>query len=181
MRKFGAPWAIAGGWAIDLYLDRRSRSHADVDIAILRADQRRLWSDLCPRGAEYVNDGAARAWHPDTWLKLPTHEVHITTSDGRRVEILLNEHDPAAGDWVYRRDPRVRRPLGQVFRRAHRVPYLAPEIVLLYKSKLARSSDEADFALAMPVMELEARDWLRSALEITAPGHPWASIIARGV
>ncbi len=30
------PWWIAGGWAIDLHLGRRSRAHADVDVLVLR-------------------------------------------------------------------------------------------------------------------------------------------------
>ena len=71
MLDFDAPWGIAGGWAIDLYLDRQTRAHADVDIAILRGDQRKLWSSLHPRVAEYANEGVLRPWHPNAWLALP--------------------------------------------------------------------------------------------------------------
>jgi hypothetical protein len=179
MRHFDAPWAIAGGWAIDLYLDRHTRPHADVDIAILREDQRQLWTGLRPRGAEYVDSGVLRRWNPDAWLALPTHEVYVTTADGSRLEILLNEHDPARREWVYRRDPLVRRALDRTFRRTRDVPYLAPEVVLLYKSKSPRPCDEADFAATMPVLETEAREWLRTALDSTTPRHAWASAIAR--
>lgn len=175
MRPFDGPWALAGGWAIDLHLHRRTRPHGDIDIAILRGDQRELWNGLHPRAAEYVDHGVVRAWQPDTWLDLPTHEVHVTTAGGHRLEFLLNEHDAAVGDWVYRRDQRVRRPLDRAFRRARGIPYLAPEIVLLYKSKSPRARDEADFAAALPAMDSEARRWLRTALELVAPGHPWAT------
>ena len=34
-----APWFIAGGWAIDLFLGRKTREHADVDFALSRLDQ----------------------------------------------------------------------------------------------------------------------------------------------
>jgi hypothetical protein len=33
------PWCIGGGWAIDLWLGRVTRRHADVDVVILRRDQ----------------------------------------------------------------------------------------------------------------------------------------------
>jgi hypothetical protein len=42
MKDFGRPWAIAGGWALDLYFGFETRPHADVDIAILRPDQPKL-------------------------------------------------------------------------------------------------------------------------------------------
>ena len=42
------------------------------------------------------------------------------------------------GTWVCRRDPSIRRPLTDAIERTlDGVPYLAPEIVLLFKAKLA--------------------------------------------
>ena len=32
------PWAVAGGWAIDLHLGRQTREHGDLEVAIPRAD-----------------------------------------------------------------------------------------------------------------------------------------------
>ena len=40
MADFDAAWWMAGGWALDLWMERESRSHQDVDIAILRGDSR---------------------------------------------------------------------------------------------------------------------------------------------
>jgi hypothetical protein len=34
------PWFVVGGWALDLFLGRETRSHKDIDIAIFREDQR---------------------------------------------------------------------------------------------------------------------------------------------
>jgi len=48
MQGFRPPWAIAGGWAIDLYLGRVTRRHKDVEIAIFRGDQRTLHTHLSP-------------------------------------------------------------------------------------------------------------------------------------
>ncbi len=42
----GAPWWIAGGWAIDLQLGYDSRAHADIDVLMLRCDQHTLREHL---------------------------------------------------------------------------------------------------------------------------------------
>ncbi|HEX2021225.1 MAG TPA: amino acid transporter, partial [Candidatus Thermoplasmatota archaeon] len=34
------PWWIAGGWALDLFRGAASRPHDDLDVAILRDDER---------------------------------------------------------------------------------------------------------------------------------------------
>ena len=36
MRGFEPDWFIAGGWAIDLYLEKQTRLHDDIEIAIFR-------------------------------------------------------------------------------------------------------------------------------------------------
>jgi Aminoglycoside-2''-adenylyltransferase len=42
MCSFDAPWWVAGGRALDLWMGRQTRAHQDVDIAVLRADQKQL-------------------------------------------------------------------------------------------------------------------------------------------
>jgi hypothetical protein len=59
------------------------------------------------------------------------------------------------------------------------VRVLAPELVLLYKSKAPRPADEADFRAARPLLDAEARAWLRAALLGASPGHPWAATLDR--
>jgi len=74
--------------------------------------------------------------------------------------------DEADGDtWVFRRQPTVRRPLTEVIRRTpDGIPYLSPEIQLLYKAKLPREKDQEDFARVVPQLSPEERIWLRDAL-----------------
>jgi hypothetical protein len=91
---------------------------------------------------------------------------------------LLNEHDRETGEWVFRRDARIRRPLAGAFVQ-DRVPYLAPEIVLLYKAKAPSAKDDADFRTMRPHLQSDQRSWLRHALDVTAPGHHWASILSQ--
>ena len=39
LRGLPVPWWISGGWAIELFLGRRTRRHYDLDVTILRRDQ----------------------------------------------------------------------------------------------------------------------------------------------
>lgn len=57
------------------------------------------------------------------------------------------------------------------------LPYLAPEIQLLYKSKAPRERDEMDFAQTRPLLAPDARRWLRDALELANPGHTWIAAL----
>ena len=38
-KSLNIKWWIAGGWAIDLFLGKKSRGHLDIDVLILRKDQ----------------------------------------------------------------------------------------------------------------------------------------------
>ena len=39
LKDLNIDWYIAGGWAIDLYLGKKTREHLDIEIAITRTDQ----------------------------------------------------------------------------------------------------------------------------------------------
>lgn len=180
LRHLRATWAVAGGWAIDLALGRPTRAHADVDVAVFRDEQAALPTALPGWSFEVAIRGELVSWHSGERLALPVHEVHAhppAGAAGPRIEFLLNERDGA--DWVYRRDPGVRLPLARALRQGPAgLPVLAPEIVLLYKSKAPRPGDEHDFREARPLLDAEARTWLRAALLRAGPTHPWAAALA---
>ncbi len=90
-----------------------------------------------------------------------------------RFEVMLAASE---GDrWLYRRDPSVSLPLAGVGGvTVDGIPYLRPEVVLLFKARTTRPRDEQDFAAALPLMDGISREWLRRALETAHPGHPWA-------
>jgi hypothetical protein len=179
MCSFPAPWCVAGGRAIDLFLDRVTRPHADVDLAILRDHQALLRRHLRGWTFEKVVDGRRVAWPEGERLSLPTHEIHARSADERPLplELLLNKCD--GDEWVFRRDATVRLPLDRwiVDTRAG-IPALCPAIVLLYKAKSPRPGDEADFVHVFDALGAVRRAWLRAALERCHPGHPWISNVA---
>lgn len=178
------PWGVCGGWAVDLWLDRATRPHKDVDVALRRADQQVGFTYLHARGwsLAVAELGALTPIAPDAWLDLPKHTVWCRHPDHDPdfLELLLNE---AAEDrFVFRRDPAITLPAAQMWRATpsgHAI--LAPEIVLLYKSNdLARRHNQDDFAAALPTLDAAQRRWLAAALRRTAPGHPWLAALTDG-
>ncbi len=176
---FDRPWFVAGGWAIDLYLGRVTRPHGDVDVGLFRVDQDALRRHLTEWEFQKVEGGNLETWEEGEWLETPVHELHARREEGdpRHIEFLLNE---SSGDvWHFRRNHAVTRPLGEIhLRTPSRTPFLAPEVVLLYKAKKTTATDELDFCTVRPSLSEKARNWLRDALEVCHPGHHWTAVLA---
>lgn len=174
MRAFKPWWAVAGGWAIDLYLERVTRPHADIEIAVLRRDQAALQDYLAGWQWQQVSAGARSAWPRGEWLTLPIFELYCVNAAAEppQLEVLLNETDGA--DWVYRRDARIKLPLARCrLTSSAGVGFLCPEVVLLYKSKQPRAKDEQDFAAVVAHLDTPRRTWLRAAIATANPAHHW--------
>jgi hypothetical protein len=176
MRTFDAPWWVAGGRALDLWMGRQTRDHQDVDVAILRADQKYLHETFCGWDLYYVTpDHRLVPYHSHRWLEVPLHGVWVRpASDAPWLwEFLLNEHEDQ--QWVYGRNPAVRKPLDEFGVLAlGGVPILVAEIVLLYKAHELTEKDEADFRSALPHLRPSRKAWLLEALDETRANHPWA-------
>ncbi|HSX25106.1 MAG TPA: hypothetical protein VLG69_04025 [Candidatus Andersenbacteria bacterium] len=170
MEGFQKPWFVCGGWAIDLFLNQQTRQHADVDVGIFREDQQFLREYLNDWQIYKVVEGEAINLKKDELLELPIHELKALKGD-QEIEILLNNSD--ATDWVYRREETITYPKEKLTQYRDGIPYWAPEISLLYKTKETRSKDEQDFANVLPHLSQESRQWLKSAIEKTKPGHGW--------
>jgi aminoglycoside-2''-adenylyltransferase len=168
-------WWVAGGWAIDLGLGTTTRDHADLDIAILRRSQRAILGRLADWDLHLVTaPGVLEPLSPDEDVPPPLHAVWCRPNPTSEwaFELLLNDSDETS--WLFRRDNTVRMPLADIARQsADGVPYLVPEIVLLYKAKNVREHDVQDFEAALPSVDTRQRAWLREALEVVHPGHPW--------
>lgn len=168
-------WWIAGGWAIDLLLGRETRDHADLDIAMLRGDEIALPFVMRGWQIDIAHDGAFLPWSGKQPIDPPLHQFWTRRDPAGPwdLEVLLEDHDGAR--WLSRRDHRVTLPIDAFGRRtASGIPYVAPEIALFYKAKgWEIEKNAADFAVASRALDVLARTWLRDALVIAHPGHPW--------
>jgi hypothetical protein len=170
-------WWIAGGYAIDAFVDRFDRrSHEDIDIGLLARDQLALRA--CLRGWDlYCADppGTLRPWLPGEVLEEPVHDVWGRRGEAAPWQLALVLNTSCGDEWTYRRDERIRRPVAEIVWHTQGVPYLAAEVQLLFKSRTLRGKDEVDFGDTAPLLSDEQRRWLRAALELAHPGHPWAA------
>jgi aminoglycoside-2''-adenylyltransferase len=178
LREFPAPWFVCGGWAIDLFVGRQTREHSDLEIGIFREDQQAVRRHFLDWNPGKVVDGPSGPlivpWYDGEWLMLPIHQVKLYR-DGfspREFEFFLNDMD---GDrWLFRRMPEITLPRERLVRVADDgIPYVAPEVQLLYKARLTREQDVHDFGVAVPSMDADERSWLRRSLELFLPGHEW--------
>jgi GrpB-like predicted nucleotidyltransferase (UPF0157 family) len=176
LKEAAFPWFVAGGWALELFTGRVQRVHHDVDIIIPRSSQFELQEYLLERHWKLITPFEKRLerWPPHMRLELPRHQVHAHRDD-TFIDILLTDVDEV---WRYRREPLILRSKEKMSLRSENdIPYLAPEIVLLFKSRNTsnhgRTKDQSDFENALPNLEPERRAWLHWALVATAPDHPW--------
>jgi Aminoglycoside-2''-adenylyltransferase len=174
------PWWIAGGWAIDLFLGTQTRAHEDIDVQILRRDQhtvRALFGAWDMQAALPPPRDEARpflTWQLEGILDAAIHDIWCRPTPTQPWAIQLMIADTYDDMWRFRRTPTIMRPvatLGSIT--ADGIPYLVPEIQLLYKAKGLRPKDEADFTQTLPALNEERRHWLRNALAEAHPAHPW--------
>jgi len=80
LRGFTRPWYFAGGWALDLYLGKKTRPHEDIEIVVFRRDQFALREYLDGWSFQKAIPGEKRLepWSEGELLGPPIHEVHCT-------------------------------------------------------------------------------------------------------
>ncbi len=59
------------------------------------------------------------------------------------------------------------------------IPFLAPDIQLLYKAKHVRPKDQKDFERVLPLLDSKQRGWLAEQLRRFHPDGPWIAAIER--
>ncbi|HMM42336.1 MAG TPA: hypothetical protein PKA95_10575 [Thermomicrobiales bacterium] len=178
-----APWYVAAGWAIDLFLGYQRREHGDLEVAVphdrfgelMKAlDGFEVFVPVSGPGNWLVwpfdRAGELAELHHQTWVREP--------STGRwRLDVF---REPGDGDtWICRRDERIRLPYRDLIQRtADGIPYLRPEVNLLFKAKWSDlEKNKTDFAAVLPRLDPARRRWLAEALAIAHPGHPWIATL----
>jgi hypothetical protein len=213
LKDLNFEWLVCGGHAIDLFVGRETRGHKDLDIALFQ-EQRALavkyllekgWRVFEPdSGALYeiTHLNADKQLKSNLWCMTRNNTNYKLSSLGSNrfnvkqlnkeqkkldyIELLFNTHED--GFFIYRRNPNILRSLA-LYKMAYAgIPFLSPEIVLLYKSsfvqKLTQGTPEQpqtyiqdyrhDFSVCLPLMDDEQKQWLKKALETEyMDGHEW--------
>ena len=166
----GSYW-VAGGWALDLFAGRVRRPHSDVDVLVLARELDEVAATFTnPRPmVQHPETDTRRPWEPGEQLT-PGPDALIFPDDANPCQILLAASE--VDEWVFHRGRgTIRKPLTEVtLTSPDGTPYLAPEIVLLFKSRGGRPKDNEDFADVASLLNADRRQWLRERI---APDHPW--------
>jgi len=170
--SYSGNWMIAGGWGIDLFLNKETRNHHDIEIAIPRKDQNRIKEYLKSWDIYYIQKGEKKIWKDHIELILPIHEIHCYKREAE-IEILLNEFSD--DKWVFRRNPKIEYPMESVILKSEiGIPILSPEIILLYKAKNIKEKDNFDFQNIISKLETKKRNWLFNSISETYGfKHQW--------
>ncbi len=195
-------YAVCGGFALDLFLGYETRIHGDIDILAFWEDREAIITYMQSKGYivyEMLGGGKVHritdirvqeklrknifccteecelvrlydTEEPDVyWIDFQ----HTGLSKLNYIEFLFNEKTEE--EFVYVRDERVRRELKKAILETDGVPYLAPELCLLFKSTdIEREGYQQDFELTIGKLNTEQRTCFESAMELMYPeGHRW--------
>ena len=177
LASVSAPWYVAAGCALDLFRGTQSRPHGDIEIGV-PADR---FPEIRERFADLAADavGDRRIWESaDPEALAATHQTWLRDrrTNRYRLDVFREPHDGPT--WICRRDPTIRLPYQDIIRHdPEGIPYLVPELVLLFKAKAVRPKDQADFEGVVTMMEREQRESLRDLLTRVHPGHDWLAVL----
>lgn len=177
------PWAVCGGYGLELFAGRPIRPHGDVDLSLTEAARTKAIDFFLAKGwrlYEYRGMG-----------KVKPVAACADSEAGRNLMAVLDDHAPVQffpceeEELLYHQftpgmtelnfldllfSGEIRRP----FIERDGLPILAPEEALLYKA--ARPEEEAarqDFGAVYPLLDEAQRQWLHAALTRQFPGHVW--------
>ncbi|XHC26713.1 MAG: nucleotidyltransferase domain-containing protein [Phycisphaerales bacterium] len=176
-----APWWIAGGYAIELFAGRAIREHGDLDVVVLRRDQHQIQELLHGWDLRIAYLGELLAWPDSQRLEPPHSDVWCRESSDSPWRLQMMLLDTEGEDWVFKRNRSIRGALSELGSvSSDGVPFLRPEIQLLYKARAETlEKDQLDFDAVLPLLDERARRWLRDCLRVQFPGgHGWLSALA---
>ncbi|HBN84663.1 MAG TPA: hypothetical protein DDZ89_12540 [Clostridiales bacterium] len=206
LKKGGFDYAFCGGYAIELFLDRKIRKHSDIDVSAFWQDRDKIilymqslgWQvyEMCGGGiTHHVTDVNFQIKSKRnifcfkdgcSLVKLTPCDqagmVHIDFDHSGQtqldfIEFLFNKQFDDS--FLYARNENITLPLTKAILKRNEIPYLAPELVLLYKSTdIQREGYQLDYNSATAAMSNEQKSWLQQALKTMNPkGHMWLEAI----
>ena len=196
-------WSICGGFAVDMFYGEQTRIHYDIDICVFWENRNDVikyakglgWTvyEACGRGIVHLITDLSQQIYiknnifcvkecnkffhvtsiGDNMFKCDIEHTEQTNLD--YIEFLFNKRNDS--HFIYSRNEDVKREIKKAILYYNYIPYLAPEIILLYKSKENISDDyEHDFVVATAKMNDESKAWLVNSLDLCYPGgHTWSS------
>jgi Aminoglycoside-2''-adenylyltransferase len=173
LRSCPARWWLSGGWAIDHWLGRVTRAHADIDISTLRSALATVL-DVLPAHLEPFAAMQGRLHPLASRIDDPSlRNIWLRDETSGRWAMQVNLEDGDQEVWRYRRDSRLMLPWAGAVRQVRGIPTGSPVTQLLWKSPRPRAQDDADLAVALPELTPAERVWVAEAIRLAHPSSPW--------
>ena len=169
-------WWISGGRALDLFVGRTWRRHADLDVGMCRTDVPGLGSLLAGWDLRIAAAGGLSPWdgsEPSADRNENNIWCRRAGDPAWRFDVTISTGDDT--HWVFRRDPTLRVPWDEaVWHTPSGLPYLAPHLQLLFKMREPRPKDTLDAVAVIPHLTPDQA----ATLAARAPdGHPWEQLL----
>lgn len=173
-------WGLAGGYAVEQFLGTAIREHSDSDVVVYRDEQLELQHWLAGWHL-YAADppGILRSWRADEFLPSGIHDIwgHRRDTQAWQLQIMLTEVE--GDEWFSRRSHLIRGQRNDLIVVYQGIACVRVEVQLLYKARNARPKDEQDFQACLPLLSVEAKQWLKDQLRLLYPeGHQWLAFLA---
>lgn len=199
-------YAVCGGFALELFLNTEIRKHGDIDIAVFWEDRDKIilymqtlgWQvyEMCGNGiAHHITDISVQKivkrnifCFKDkcdlvSLTQLNEKDMyhldfnHKGQSEFNFIEFLFN--DRTQTDFLYARNHEISLDLSKAILYNTEIPYLAPELILLYKSTdIYREGYQTDYDYAIKKLDIQQKLWFKNALLTMNPsGHEWIADI----
>ena len=170
-----APWCIAGGYALELFVGSAFRAHADIDILIFRKHQLALQNHFSGWEMYYGTRPGLAYWEKGLFLEKPYYDIWARKGAAKPWQFQIMLMDTEGEEWIFKRDENIRGLSDNLFLYTDKgIPILHPAIQLLYKSKHIRPKDELDYQKAYHLLDVQSKKWLSDCLNQLYPkGHLW--------
>lgn len=195
-------WHLCGGFAIDAYLGKKTRKHKDIDITVSFDDMKTCiqylkskgWEIDAPVGNQRLVPVELALEQSDLYFdniwcyKKSADFIKTEKIDGIFKYMKFIDREQTELDFIevlfskiengilyYQKNHNIMINTDMAFIKKGEISILAPEIILLYKSRDYKNDDyKHDFDVVINNLEKERYDWFINAMNIAYPdGHPW--------
>jgi hypothetical protein len=174
LQGLDVPWCVAAGWAIDLFVGHERREHDDLEVAAPADAFHHIEARLDDLDFYVVGGGEVTTIEESKERFAATHQTWGLDQAAFEWRIDIFREPSVGGQWVCRRNEKIRLPYRELIERtADGIPFVRPEVALLFKAKAARSKDDDDFVDVLPLLAASRRALLRGWLALVHPGHKW--------
>jgi hypothetical protein len=204
LKKGGFDYVFCGGFALDLFLGITIREHSDIDVCVFQEDRNKIIDymvkiglrpyEFCGNGIVHLiknslnckYNGNIMCIYKDCDLvkfieiEKEDHFYHEFSHEGIKklnyIEFLFNNR--LNGKIILDGNKNIETNMQEAILISNGIEYLAPEIVLFYKSNNMIIKNQIDYGKTITNLNAKQKSWLKQALiKKYSNNHLWLNKI----